>query len=247
MPPPMMAMSGAEMEDGTDMAGDTLEWIDGDMPFSPRFGDHFYAREDGRAETAHVFIGENRLAERWRAGGAFTIAELGFGTGLNFLETWRQWRERRKSGGRLDFLSFEAFPMDADAIARAIGRWPDLAPSCETLIDHWGGLSMTPAVWAMDEVTTLTVIVGEAADGVAAWSGRADAWYLDGFAPARNPGMWSAELMRAVFARTAPGGTFATYTAAGWVRRNLQTAGFEVEKIAGFGGKREMLRGRRRV
>ncbi len=241
----MTAMSGAEMEDGTDMAGDTIEWIDGDMPFSARFGDHFYAREDGRAETAHVFIGQNALAGRWRAGGAFTVAELGFGTGLNFLETWRQWRLQRRPGARLDFVSFEAFPMRVDEIARAIGRWPDLAPLRETLIGRWSGWDGTTTVWAMDEATTLTMIVGKAADSVVQWQGAADAWFLDGFAPARNPDMWSAELMRSVFERTAPGGTFATYTAAGWVRRNLAAAGFEVEKIAGFGSKRDMVRGRR--
>lgn len=217
------------------------------MPFSPRFGDHFYAREDGRAETAHVFIGQNDLPERWRPGGVFTVAELGFGTGLNFLETWRQWREQRKPGARLDFVSFEAFPMEAEAIERAIGRWPDLVPLCETLVRSWSGPSTTPTAWAMDEATTLTIVWGDAAERVAAWNGKADAWYLDGFAPARNPDMWSAPLMQAVFDRTAPGGTFATYTAAGWVRRNLQAAGFDVDKIAGFGGKREMLRGRRKA
>lgn len=95
----------------------------------------------------------------------------------------------------------------------------------------------------MDDGTHLVVIVGDALDRVSAWPGRADAWYLDGFAPAKNPDMWSAELMRAVARHTAPGGTFASYTAAGWVRRNLQAAGFIVEKAPGHGGKREMIRG----
>lgn len=222
-----------------------LRWTDGDMPFSSRFGDHFYAREDGRAETAYVFIGQNRLPERWAEGGDFTIAELGFGTGLNFLETWRQWIAARRSCARLHFVSFEAFPLQTDDMKRAIGRWPDLSPLCERLLCPWPSLSGVPTRWALDDQTDLTVHVGEAAACVAAWGEAADAWYLDGFAPARNPDMWSAELMQSVFDRTAPGGTFATYTAAGWVRRNLQSAGLVVDKRPGFGGKREMLAGYR--
>lgn len=215
------------------------------MPFSGRFGDHFYAREDGRAESAHVFIGHNGLPDRWFDGGNFTIAELGFGTGLNFLETWRQWIATRRPGAHLDLHSFEALPMRAADIRKAIGRWPDLLPLCDRLLAHWPALTLEPTPWPLDEQTVLTVHVGDALGCVAAWDGVADAWYLDGFAPARNPDMWSADLMAAVFARTAPGGTFATYTAAGWVRRNLRDAGFIVEKHPGFAGKREMMAGYR--
>jgi tRNA U34 5-methylaminomethyl-2-thiouridine-forming methyltransferase MnmC len=228
-----------------DLERDALEWMDGDMPFSTRFGDHFYTREDGRAETGHVFIGQNRLAERWGDSADMVIAELGFGTGLNFLETWRQWQFHRLPGARLDFVSFEALPMTADEITTAIGRWPDLAPLCVRLVERWPDLTSTPVTWILDPQTRLTVVAGDALDGVTRWNGLADAWYLDGFAPARNPDMWSEPLMQAVFDRTKPGGTFATYTAAGWVRRNLQAAGFDVEKVPGFGGKREMMRGRR--
>jgi tRNA U34 5-methylaminomethyl-2-thiouridine-forming methyltransferase MnmC len=229
--------------DGLDR--DELSWTDGDMPFSARFGDHFYAREDGRAESAHVFIGHNGLPDRWAEGGDFTIAELGFGTGLNVLETWRQWIAARRPDARLHFHSFEAFPMQAAEMHKAIGRWPDLLPLCDRLLAHWPALSTASTPWPLDEQTTLTVHVGDAPDRVTAWQGIADAWYLDGFAPARNPDMWSADLMAAVFARTAPGGTFATYTAAGWVRRNLRNAGFIVQKHPGFAGKREMMAGYR--
>lgn len=216
------------------------------MPLSTRFGDHFYAREDGRTETGHVFIDGNGLLSRWAEHDHLTIAELGFGTGLNVLETWRQWRARRRPGARLDFVSFEAFPMQGDSIEKAIGRWPDLAPLCARLLQSWPKRTDDPERWALDDQTGLTLIIGDASNRVPAWPGMADAWYLDGFAPAKNPDMWSAELMQAVYDHTRAGGTFATYTAAGWVRRNLQAAGFEVEKRPGFGGKREMMRGRRR-
>lgn len=225
-----------------------LQWTDGDQPFSVRFGDHFYSRENGRAETAHVFMGENQLPARWTAlDGDFVIAELGFGTGLNFCETWRQWQLVRQRGQRLSFVSFEAFPMGADAIVRALSRWPDLAPCSQGLLRHWPPVSSAPQRWAMDGQTELTVIVGDALANAHAWKGMADAWYLDGFAPARNRDMWSAPLMQAVFDHTVPGGTFATYTAAGWVRRNLQAAGFVVKKRPGHGGKREMMHGHKPI
>lgn len=226
-----------------DLERDELSWLDGDMPYSQRFGDHFYSRADGRAECGHVFMCGNGLPERWRQAGDFTIGELGFGTGLNFLETWRVWRDLRRPGATLDFVSFEAFPMEGDAIRRSLTHWTELAYFADVLLERWSGLSGVSQRWTMDDQTALTVVVGEAMDGVRGWEGLADAWYLDGFAPARNPDMWSEELMQAVADHTRPGGTFASYTAAGWVRRNLQAAGFEVEKRPGHAGKREMICG----
>ena len=188
-----------------------LQWTDGDQPFNRRFGDHFYARENGRAETSHVFIGENRLVERWSEySGRFAVAELGFGTGLNFCETWRQWQSARRQGQHLSFVSFEAFPMRPDEMARALSCWPDLAAQTEAIHRRWPPVAGTPVIWNMDDQTDLTVFMGEAIDGVLEWDGMADAWYLDGFAPSRNPAMWSPELMQAVFNQTVPGGTFAT-------------------------------------
>ncbi len=186
----------------------------------------------------------NGLPERWSGSAVFVIGELGFGTGLNFLETWRAWWQSRKPGQRLHFVSFEAYPLEEAAIRRALSSWSDLAPLAERLLERWSSLSDAPQEWDLDDHTRLTVVVGDALESVMKWNGKANAWYLDGFAPSRNPGMWSAELMRAVAHKTAAGGTFASYTAAGWVRRNLGAAGFAVEKQPGHGGKREMIRGR---
>lgn len=224
-----------------------LEWHDGDMPYSVEFGDHFYCREDGRAECGHVFMGGNGLPERWRTGGEFSIGELGFGTGLNFCETWRQWQAfaDKPEGATLSFTSFELYPMDAASIARALSRWPMLDAQSRALTALWpakpeGILTLRPAA-----DVTLNVVCGDALAGILATGRHFDAWYLDGFAPSRNPAMWSLEIMQALFAHTAPGGTFATYAAAGFVRRNLQAAGFAVERRPGFAGKREMLCGRK--
>jgi Uncharacterized conserved protein len=213
------------------------------MPYSPAFGDYFYSRADGRAECAHVFIKGNCLAERFAAGGEFTIAETGFGTGLNFAETVRQWKLIAPSAARLTFVSFEKYPMPREAIDRALMAWPEIAAERAALTAGWPDDPSRGAALDFGAVR-LEVVAGEALASIRAWHGRADAWYLDGFAPSRNPDMWSAELMAAIAARTAPGGTFATYTSAGWVRRNLAAAGFTVEKCPGHAGKREMCRGR---
>ncbi|OAP34824.1 tRNA (5-methylaminomethyl-2-thiouridine)(34)-methyltransferase MnmD [Sinorhizobium americanum] len=225
-------------------AKQSLEWHAGDMPYSVEFGDHFYCRTDGRLECGHVFLSGNRLPARWSAGAAFTIGELGFGTGLNFCETWRQWNEAQVTDGRLHFISFERFPMRAEEIDRALSHWPEIDAERRALVGHWPETRARRIDIDFNDVR-LTVVCGTALEGVAQLPESFDAWFLDGFAPSRNPDMWSQELMQAVFDKTVRGGTFATYAAAGFVRRNLAAAGFAVDRLPGFAGKREMLRGDR--
>ncbi len=215
------------------------------MPYSREFGDHFYCRTDGRLECGHVFLSGSGLPERWTGAGTFTIGELGFGTGLNFCETWRQWKMTVTAGDRLHFVSFERFPMAADEISRALGQWPEIDAERQALVERWPGERNGIIQIDFDDAVTLWVICGPALESVAGTAHSFDAWYLDGFAPSRNPDMWSQDLMRQVFEKTTRGGSFATYAAAGFVRRNLQAAGFLVEKRKGFAGKREMLRGDR--
>lgn len=223
----------------------TLDWNDGDMPYSREFGDHFYCQTDGRLECEHTFLAGNGLPDRWSPGGDFRIGELGFGTGLNFCETWRQWKIHRKPGAHLHFTSFELYPMQRGEIDRALARWPQIDAERQALTAAWPDDPKGHVVIDLDAQTRLTVVCGPALEGVSAAEPGFDAWFLDGFAPSRNPAMWSQELMQAVFEKTAPQGTFGTYAAAGFVRRNLQAAGFTVERRPGFAGKREMLCGRK--
>lgn len=225
---------------------DELEFREGDMPFSKQFGDHFYCKSDGRAECSHVFLNGNGLPERWEKADVFSIGELGFGTGLNFLETWRQWKLHRKPGAQLRFVSFEAFPMEADTMKRSLSAWLEIAAEYAELERHWPRLTKVPSVWQIDEQTSLTIVVADVLKGMHSWNGSCDVWFLDGFAPSKNPDMWSLELMRAMHVRTNDKGTFASYTAAGWVRRNLIEAGFDVGKTPGFADKRDMIAGTKR-
>ncbi|MGO4350377.1 tRNA (5-methylaminomethyl-2-thiouridine)(34)-methyltransferase MnmD [Rhizobium sp. RAF36] len=220
-----------------------LEWRNGDMPYSQAFGDHFYCQTDGRLECGHVFLAGNGLPERWAEKQSFRIGELGFGTGLNFAETWRQWKLQRSDGQHLHFMSFELYPMQRDEIFRALSHWPEIDAERDGLTSAWPDAPTGIVSLDLDPQTRLSVVCGAALDGVKAAEPRFDAWYLDGFAPSRNGDMWSEELMRLVCEKTVPGGSFATYAAAGFVRRNLVAAGFVVERRKGFAGKREMLCG----
>lgn len=215
-----------------------LDWKDGVVPVSHRFDDPYFSLDDGLAETRHVFLDGNGLPGRFRPG--FRIAELGFGTGLNVLAAWAAW-QRAGTAGQLTFTSFEAFPMRPDDMARALTAFPELAANATRLTE---AIAAGPGPWRIGALT-LDLRLGDARETVAAWDGIADAWFLDGFAPAKNPELWQPDLMAAVFRRTAPGGTCATYSAAGAVRRALADAGFTVERQKGYGRKRHMCVGRR--
>lgn len=214
-----------------------LEWRADGVPVSARFDDPYYSVVDGLAETRHVFLAGNGLPERFAPG--FHIAELGFGTGLNLLAAEQAWRAAGIAGP-LRFTSFEAYPMDAADMERALAAFPEVAPEAAALLAAWARGARRFALPGLE----VEVIVGDARTELAHWTGRADAWFLDGFAPARNPELWEPALMAEVAAHTRPGGTFATYTAAGAVRRALAEAGFAVRRVAGFGRKRHMTVGR---
>lgn len=214
-----------------------VTWRPGDVPVSNQFDDPYFSLENGFEETRHVFLLGNDLPERFTDG--FHIAELGFGTGLNFLVTLAEW-EAAGCTGALSFTSFEAFPMTADDMAKALGVFADKGIRATKLLELW---SPQGGVFDILPNVRLEVIVGDARETLRAWDGCADAWYLDGFSPAKNPELWTPDLMLDVAAHTRPGGTVATYTAAGFVRRGMQEAGFDVQRVPGFGRKRHMTRG----
>lgn len=206
------------------------------MPVSRRFGDPYYSLQDGLSESTHVFVEGNALRDRFTDG--FAIAETGFGTGLNLCAALLAW-EMAGTAGRFAFTSFEAYPLSAEEIAIALGPWSAIARWRAILAETYRADGAAFAVGPAD----VRIIPGDARETIPAWEGRADAWFLDGFAPARNPEMWEPALLAAVAAHTRPRGSFATFTAAGAVRRSLAEAGFTVERISGYGRKRHMCRG----
>lgn len=210
-----------------------IAWRDGDLPVSTRFNDPYFSLQGGLAETAHVFLAGNGLPARFRDG--FHIAELGFGTGLNLLAALHLWRSTGQNG-RLHFTTFEAFPMTAPEMLRAQAAFPELTALSAELAPFWRD---SAEGFSLPDLR-FTMIHGDARQTLQAWQGEADAWFLDGFSPAKNPEMWEEALLAEVGQHTAPSGTAATYTAAGFVRCGLQAAGFAVERCQGYGSKRHM-------
>lgn len=213
-----------------------LDWR-GDVPVARRFDDPYFSLNGGLEETRHVFLEGNDLPNRFAPG--FQIAELGFGTGLNVLATLQAWLDTG-TPGPLTFTSFELFPMHPDDMARALGVYPELAGLATPMLEVLCQGTSRVTTHALD----LRIVTGDARETLPVWQGRADAWFLDGFSPAKNPELWEARLMAEVARHTAPGGTAATYSAAGHVRTALADAGFQVERRPGFGRKRHMTTAR---
>ncbi|MDP3369305.1 MAG: tRNA (5-methylaminomethyl-2-thiouridine)(34)-methyltransferase MnmD, partial [Brevundimonas sp.] len=222
-----------------------LFWTDEGAPRSGRFDDVYFSSEDGLAETRAVFLAGCGLPEAWARRAHFTVAELGFGTGLNIAALLDLWRRTRPAGGRLSVFSVEGFPLDRDEAARALATWPEIGEAARALLDAWP--AATPGFHRLDLPgfdATLDLAVGDVAPALSQWTGRADAWFLDGFAPSTNPAMWSDAVLDGITARSAPGARVATFTVAGAVRRGLAGRGFTVDKRSGHGRKRERLEAR---
>jgi len=219
-----------------------LIWGDDGLPRSGRFGDVYFSSDDGLAESRAVFLAGCGLPAAWADRQSFVVGELGFGTGLNIAALLQLWAQTRSAGGRLRIFSVEAFPVSREDAARALGRWPELAPVAGRLLEQWPRRARGFHRLEFPELgVTLDLAVMEVEAALQQWSGRADAWFLDGFAPASNPQMWRQSVLDLVAARSAPGARAATFTVAGVVRRGLEAAGFTVDKRPGHGRKRERL------
>jgi len=233
------------------MTGQTLppssliDWTEDGAPHSRLFDDVYFSKADGLAESRAVFLEGCGLPDSWAGRQAFTVAELGFGTGLNILALLDLWRRTRDVGARLNIFSIEAYPLSADEAARALAAWPELSDVADLLIERWPRRARGFHRIDLPELgATIDLAVMDAAEALIEWTGQADAWFLDGFAPAKNPGMWSEAVLAGVAARSAPGARAATFTVAGMVRRGLAEHGFEVDKRPGFGRKKERLEAR---
>jgi len=219
-----------------------LEWR-GDVPVAPGFDDVYYSIEGGLDETDYVFISGVGAPDIWEGKDHFTIAETGFGTGLNFLATWKKWKDTRQQC-RLTFISVEQFPLSQGSLEKAHSAFPEISEQAKELRKAWPPCS--PGFhhrYFENGNVELILMFGEAAASYARLSAKVDAWFLDGFAPSKNPEMWQEALFSEMARLSKPGAPFATFTAAGFVKRGLAAAGFEVQKTRGFGRKRERLIG----
>ena len=218
-----------------------LDWSRPGTPAATDFGDIYFSTDGGLDETRKVFLDGCGLPENWQDKTRFTIAELGFGSGLNFLAAWQLWAQTAQPHQRLHFVSIEKFPFDSKQIRRALSAWPELANYSQPLIRDWPG--RVKGLHRLNfGAVTLTLVHEDVETAFSQLDNlKADAWFLDGFSPSGNPAMWSEAVMKAVAKACAPNARLASFSVAGTVRTALKNAGFEVRKRPGFGRKRHRL------
>ncbi|TEA27995.1 hypothetical protein O970_00800 [Candidatus Schmidhempelia bombi str. Bimp] len=229
-----------------------INWNDKQTPVSSLFDDVYFSNEDPCAETRFVFIDSNHLPERFiqHQHSQFVIGETGFGSGLNFLLAWQLFNQFRQQYPhhplkQLHFISVENYLLTPNDVEKIHAYYHELAALARQLQQQWpapiaGNVNLT---FENSKLTLWLGDISEYSQFLQQANLKVDCWFFDGFAPAKNQAMWSETLFKQLFQQTQPMGTFATFTAAGFVRRNLQAAGFNVNKQKGFGRKREMLIG----
>ncbi|EJN26061.1 tRNA U-34 5-methylaminomethyl-2-thiouridine biosynthesis protein MnmC-containing protein [Pseudomonas sp. GM78] len=224
-----------------------IDWDDQGLPRSRVFDDVYFSDLSGLDETRYVFLEQNALRERFAAlpaGGRLVIGETGFGTGLNFLCAWQLFEQHAVAGARLHFVSVEKYPLSLPDLQRALALWPELKPFADQLLAQYRAIHQGFQRLVLDSGrVTLTLLIGDALEQLPQLDAQIDAWFLDGFAPAKNPDMWTAELFAELARLAAPGSTISTFTSTGWVRRLLNAAGFKMKRTPGIGHKWEILRG----
>lgn len=224
-----------------------LDWDDQGRPYSRQYDDIYFSRDQGLEETHHVFLEQNRLRQRFAelpAYGCLVIGETGFGTGLNFYCAWQLFAEHAHPEARLHFVSVEKFPLARHDLERVQRLWPGLQPFTGALLEQYVAIHPGFQQFNFEQGrVTLTLLVGDVLEQLPALDARIDAWFLDGFAPARNPDMWTPELFAQLARLSARGTTLGTFTTTGWVRRGLIASGFRMKKVPGIGKKWEVMSG----
>lgn len=213
-------------------------------PRSARYDDVYFSQSNGLEESRYVFLHHNRLRERFKNlpdHGVFTVLETGFGTGLNFLATWQLFRECAPDTARLVFISVEKYPLSGEQIATCLARWPELDEHLSALVRAYPPLFEGYHLTEPDPRVDLLLLFGDAADTLPELNARVDAWFLDGFAPSRNPDLWRPYLFETMARLSHVGTTAATFTSARTVYDGLKGAGFRVERVKGFATKRHQI------
>ena len=237
-----------------------LRWQD-NTPISQDFDDIYYSPEDGTAEARYVFIGGNGLVERWKKASciqkepdlsSFVICELGFGSGLNFYLSCADFLEYAPAKLKLHYIACEKYPLSSRQIARAMQAFltkaflPSIKSSLDEFLAQYREVQDSQDLYIHKERVRLSLYFSDAyamCRELEKKGQKIDAWFLDGFAPSKNPEMWKPEIFYSMACMAREGTSFATFSAAGKIRRGLQEAGFQTQRLNGFGSKRHMLRG----
>jgi tRNA 5-methylaminomethyl-2-thiouridine biosynthesis bifunctional protein len=215
------------------------------IPLSPEYGDVYHSADGGLEQSRQVFLQGCNLPNAWQDKNRFVILETGFGLGLNFLATWQAFRKHPGQCHRLHFISVEKHPLSLDSLKRCHAAWPALAEFAKAIQTQWPVRVAGYHRLSFDEGRVqLTLIFDAAESALKQLDAKADAIYLDGFSPAKNPAIWSPDLLKQLGKLAAPGAHLATWCVAGTVRLGLQQAGFSIQRKPGFGRKKERLEAR---
>lgn len=224
-----------------------IDWDEQGRPHSRQYDDIYFSKDQSLEETQYVFIEQNRLRERFAAlapDSCLVIGETGFGTGLNFLCAWQLFAAQAPESARLHFVSVEKYPLSRADLVRALQLWPGLAAFSEPLLAQY--VAVHPGFQQFSFANgrvTLTLLIGDVLEQLPLLEAAVDTWFLDGFAPAKNPDMWTPELFAQLARLSGPGTTLATFTTTGWVRRGLMAVGFKMKRVPGIGKKWEVMHG----
>ncbi|NTV96341.1 MAG: tRNA (5-methylaminomethyl-2-thiouridine)(34)-methyltransferase MnmD, partial [Thiobacillus sp.] len=222
-----------------------LAYSEAGVPWSEQYGDLYHSAEGGPGQARHVFLRGSRLPDRWQGRNRFVILETGFGTGLNFLATWAAWRADPEACGRLHYIAAEKHPFGVGDLARLHQAWPEFTDLAAELRAAWP--TLVPGFHRLEFAggrLVLTLLFGDANQLLGKLRAGVDAFYLDGFAPDKNPDLWSPELLGRLGQLANRGASLATWSVALPVRGHLQAAGFRCDPCPGYGRKKEMLMGR---
>jgi len=238
-------MNNSNIKSECDKANSKISWNEDNVPISVKYDDIYFSTEDGLKESEYVFIEGCRITERWQDKDIFTIVETGFGTGLNFLATYKKWKEAPSPKCSLQYISIDINPLSKDEIKKSLSVFPELQNELNELLDIYPAtFDGVHKVFLANGIVSLTLFWGDilwACNNIDA--PQIDAIYLDGFSPKKNPDMWNDEVFKSLYNISSIGTVFSTFTASSAVRRGLEEAGFKVDKRKGYKRKREMLVG----
>ena len=237
------------------MVSPLIKWDSQGTPYSVVFDDMYFCAVNGYEDALYIFCGGNRLEDRFKkldpnVNGVFTIVETGFGTGLIFCVAWKLWSKHAPVSWTLNFLSVEKYPLPPIEFERALSVWTILKPQTDELVVNYKLSSDKLGTFILGQGRVrLTIVFDDIILGLKTLAEQglarsgADALFLDGFSPAKNPEMWTEKVFAGLAHLSRSGTTVATFTVAGWVRRGLEAQGFRIQKVAGYGCKNEMLEG----
>lgn len=220
------------------MGKNIIHWQNDGSPRSALYDDIYFSTDNGMEESKAVFLDGIDAPDVWQGRDQFTICELGFGTGLNFLNTVRLWMENSTENQCLNYHATELYPLAKVEIEKAV-HWSELKDCKRDFLAHYPKTSST----LYDGRVSFEFHPGDCAQSLAESEAKIDAWYMDGFAPAKNPDMWSNEIFTQMARLSNDGARVATFTSAGFVRRGLSLVNFKMSKRPGHGKKREMICG----